>query len=402
MREDRSKKDKIEILLLKVKIKIGKFMKTKFGRYLWQFVSSALILLVAGGIGVFAAFAQTEGSPTAYAKDYFEYFMTHSWSLMYAETDLEDSKYINETTFQEMMKNIVPSRGSDQYEFIDRGSDDVYHVIDVVYQETGSDVKQTMTLYMKKQEEKELLILNQWKVCLTDQIIQNCTINVPADMSVIFDGVSLADCTYTDNLETGIRTYTLDKVLPGKHKIELSGAGTKSVYETFYWEGSRSSYTVQATDLPLDDTVSNTCSDQAIDMVIGMYTGVLTNGGCDAVKNFLTTEEEKAAIDELYAKLLSQVNREDGTTLITMSFDSYDTAIIDYVYGRSFGIKFTFGTTFTAKEARTQMSGVRDSYDATAQGEAVVRFECREGQWVPVRMEMDCFDYSKPPESVEE
>lgn len=399
MREDRSKKDKVEISLLKVKIKIQTFMKTKFGRYLWQFVSSVLILLVTGGLGVFAAFTETTGSSMAYAKNYFKYFMTHSWSLMYAETDLEDSKYINETTFSEMMKNIVPSRGSDRYEFVERGSDDVYHVIDVVYQETGSDVKQTMTLQMKKEEEKELLILNQWEVALTEQIIQDCTIHAPADMNLLFDGVSLADGTYTDNPETGIRTYTLDKVLPGKHKIELSGSGTKSIYETFYWEASRSSYTVQANSLPLDDTVSNNCSDQAIDMVIGLYTGVLTNGGCDAVKNFLTTDEEKAGIDELYAKLLSQINREDGTTLVTMSFDSYDTEIIDYVYGKSFGVRFTFGTTFTAKEARTQMSGVRKSYESTSQGEAVVRFECRDGQWVPVRMEMDCFDYSKPPEA---
>ena len=53
-----SKKDRIEIMLMKIKLNIQKFMKTKFGAYLWQIVSSILILAIAGGIGVFAAFAK--------------------------------------------------------------------------------------------------------------------------------------------------------------------------------------------------------------------------------------------------------------------------------------------------------------------------------------------------------
>lgn len=394
-----SKKDRIEIMLMKIKLKIQKFMKTKFGAYLWQIVSSILILAIAGGIGVFAAFAKTEGSSMTYAKTYFKYFMTHSWSLMYGETDLDTSKYINETSFGEMMSNIVPNRGSDKYKFVDRGTDGTYNIIDVVYQETGSDVKQTMTLKLKKKEEKELLILNQWEVCLSSEILRDCTVTAPAGMNLALDGISLSDAEYTDDPDTGLRTYTLGQVLAGKHRLEISGVQTKSVYESFIWESSRSGYTVQATDIPLNDDVITLSSDKAIDMIIGMYTGVLTNAGCDSVKEYMTTDEEKAGVDVVYASLMSQVNRDDGSTLISMTFDSYNTEVIDYVYGQTFGVRFTFGTTFTAKEARTQMSGVRKSYNSNAQGEAVVRFVCRDGQWVPSSIEMNCFDYSKPAEA---
>lgn len=394
-----SKKDHIEIMLMKIKLNIQKFMKTKFGAYLWQIVSSILILAIAGGIGVFAAFAKTEGSSMTYAKTYFKYFMTHSWSLMYGETDLDTSKYINETSFGEMMSNIVPNRGSDKYKFVDRGTDGTYNIIDVVYQETGSDVKQTMTLKLKKKEEKELLILNQWEVCLSSEILRDCTVTAPAGMNLALDGISLSDAEYTDDPDTGLRTYTLGQVLAGKHRLEISGVQTKSVYESFIWESSRSGYTVQATDIPLNDDVITLSSDKAIDMIIGMYTGVLTNAGCDSVKEYMTTDEEKAGVDVVYASLMSQVNRDDGSTLISMTFDSYNTEVIDYVYGQTFGVRFTFGTTFTAKEARTQMSGVRKSYNSNAQGEAVVRFVCRDGQWVPSSIEMNCFDYSKPAEA---
>lgn len=394
-----SKKDRIEIMLMKIKLNIQKFMKTKFGAYLWQIVSSILILAIAGGIGVFAAFAKTEGSSMTYAKTYFKYFMTHSWSLMYGETDLDTSKYINETSFGEMMNNIVPNRGSDKYKFVDRGTDGTYNIIDVVYQETGSDVKQTMTLKLKKKEEKELLILNQWEVCLSSEILRDCTVTAPAGMNLALDGISLSDAEYTDDPDTGLRTYTLGQVLAGKHRLEISGVQTKSVYESFIWESSRSGYTVQATDIPLNDDVITLSSDKAIDMIIGMYTGVLTNAGCDSVKEYMTTDEEKAGVDTVYASLMSQVNKDDGSTLISMTFDSYNTEVIDYVYGQTFGVRFTFGTTFTAKEARTQMSGVRKSYNSNAQGEAVVRFVCRDGQWVPSSIEMNCFDYSKPAEA---
>lgn len=363
-----SKKDRIEIMLMKIKLNIQKFMKTKFGAYLWQIVSSILILAIAGGIGVFAAFAKTEGSSMTYAKTYFKYFMTHSWSLMYGETDLDTSKYINETSFGEMMSNIVPNRGSDKYKFVDRGTDGTYNIIDVVYQETGSDVKQTMTLKLKKKEEKELLILNQWEVCLSSEILRDCTVTAPAGMNLALDGISLSDAEYTDDPDTGLRTYTLGQVLAGKHRLEISGVQTKSVYESFIWESSRSGYTVQATDIPLNDDVITLSSDKAIDMIIGMYTGVLTNAGCDSVKEYMTTDEEKAGVDVVYASLMSQVNRDDGSTLISMTFDSYNTEVIDYVYGQTFGVRFTFGTTFTAKEARTQMSGVRKSYNSNAPG----------------------------------
>ena len=394
-----SKKDRIEIMLMKIKLNIQKFMKTKFGAYLWQIVSSILILAIAGGIGVFAAFAKTEGSSMTYAKTYFKYFMTHSWSLMYGETDLDTSKYINETSFGEMMNNIVPNRGSDKYKFVDRGTDGTYNIIDVVYQETGSDVKQTMTLKLKKKEEKELLILNQWEVCLSSEILRDCTVTAPAGMNLALDGISLSDAEYTDDPDTGLRTYTLGQVLAGKHRLEISGVQTKSVYESFIWESSRSGYTVQATDIPLNDDVITLSSDKAIDMIIGMYTGVLTNAGCDSVKEYMTTDEEKAGVDVVYASLMSQVNKDNGSTLISMTFDSYNTEVIDYIYGQTFGGRFTFGTTFTAKEARTQMSGVRKSYNSNAQGEAVVRFVCRDGQWVPSSIEMNCFDYSKPAEA---
>ena len=394
-----SKKDRIEIMLMKIKLNIQKFMKTKFGAYLWQIVSSILILAIAGGIGVFAAFAKTEGSSMTYAKTYFKYFMTHSWSLMYGETDLDTSKYINETSFGEMMSNIVPNRGSDKYKFVDRGTDGPYNIIDVVYQETGSDVKQTMTLKLKKKEEKELLILNQWEVCLSSEILRDCTVTAPAGMNLALDGISLSDAEYTDDPDTGLRTYTLGQVLAGKHRLEISGVQTKSVYESFIWESSRSGYTVQATDIPLNDDVITLSSDKAIDMIIGMYTGVLTNAGCDSVKEYMTTDEEKAGVDVVYASLMSQVNKDNGSTLISMTFDSYNTEVIDYIYGQTFGVRFTFGTTFTAKEARTQMSGVRKSYNSNAQGEAVVRFVCRDGQWVPSSIEMNCFDYSKPAEA---
>lgn len=394
-----SKKDRIEIMVMKIKLNIQKFMKTKFGAYLWQIVSSILILAIAGGIGVFAAFAKTEGSSMTYAKTYFKYFMTHSWSLMYGETDLDTSKYINETSFGEMMNNIVPNRGSDKYKFVDRGTDGTYNIIDVVYQETGSDVKQTMTLKLKKKEEKELLILNQWEVCLSSEILRDCTVTAPAGMNLALDGISLSDAEYTDDPDTGLRTYTLGQVLAGKHRLEISGVQTKSVYESFIWESSRSGYTVQATDIPLNDDVITLSSDKAIDMIIGMYTGVLTNAGCDSVKEYMTTDEEKAGVDVVYASLMSQVNKDNGSTLISMTFDSYNTEVIDYIYGQTFGVRFTFGTTFTAKEARTQMSGVRKSYNSNAQGEAVVRFVCRDGQWVPSSIEMNCFDYSKPAEA---
>lgn len=394
-----SKKDRIEIMVMKIKLNIQKFMKTKFGAYLWQIVSSILILAIAGGIGVFAAFAKTEGSSMTYAKTYFKYFMTHSWSLMYGETDLDTSKYINETSFGEMMSNIVPNRGSDKYKFVDRGTDGTYNIIDVVYQETGSDVKQTMTLKLKKKEEKELLILNQWEVCLSSEILRDCTVTAPAGMNLALDGISLSDAEYTDDPDTGLRTYTLGQVLAGKHRLEISGVQTKSVYESFIWESSRSGYTVQATDIPLNDDVITLSSDKAIDMIIGMYTGVLTNAGCDSVKEYMTTDEEKAGVDVVYASLMSQVNKDNGSTLISMTFDSYNTEVIDYIYGQTFGVRFTFGTTFTAKEARTQMSGVRKSYNSNAQGEAVVRFVCRDGQWVPSAIEMNCFDYSKPAEA---
>lgn len=398
MSEYNSPKDKIEIFFMKVKLKIQKFLKTRFGAYLWRVVSTALILGVAGGIGVFAAVVETEGSSEGYAKKYFDYFMTHTWSPMYKATDLVDSKFINETAFGEMMGTIVPERGSDEFKFVNRGTDGNYTLIDVVYEETDSDIERVMTLRMHKKDEKAYLFLNQWEVCLSSEIIQDCTITAPNYLQLSLNGISLADCEYTDDEETGMRTYKIDEVLSGTHKVEVTAPGGTSVYETFLWQNSGSAYTVQTTEVALGTSATNIYSDKAIDMIIAMYTGVLTGSGIDAVKSEVTTDDEKAALDAVYAALSAQVNQEDGSTLTNMTFDSYTTTIIDYSCAKSFGVHFVFDTTFEAKESRTQISGVRDSYSGTTQGEAVVRFVCRDGQWMPSTIEMNCFDYSEQEE----
>ncbi len=398
MNQHNSVKDKIEIFFIKLKLKVQKFLKTKFGAYLWQFTSSALILAVAGCIGIFAAYAKTEGSAKTYAKEYFKYFMTHSWSLMYRATDLEDSEYINEETFAVIMENIVPEHGSDKYKFVDRGSDGKYQLIDVVYRETGSKDMQTMTLRMKKKDEKRLFILNQWEVCMSDEMIHNCTVTVPEYVSVNFDGVDLAKAPVKFNEGAGEKTYTIDKTIGGMHSVKLSTYGTIEVTEKFAWENSKSDYRIKSVEFPLSNETYDQCSNQAIDIIIGMYNGVLTNGGCEAVKEFFTREDTKAAVDTVFMQLMSQVNRTDGGTLLTMSFDSYNTEVFDYVPATSMAVKFTFDTTFSARDRREGMGGVREVYQATAKGEAAVHFVCNNGVWEPYTIDMNCFDFAKPAE----
>ncbi len=396
-----SLKDKIEIFFIKIKLKFRKFLRTKFGGYLWRLVSTAFVLGIAGGIGVFAAVAKTEGSSEIYAKKYFEHFMTHAWGAMYKATDLVDTTYINEKSFSEMMNLIVPERGSDQFEFVNRGNDGDYTLIDVLYEEQDSDVERVMTLRMHKKDKKTLLFLNQWEVCLSGDTVRDCTIIAPAYLNLSLDGISLEKCDYTLDEESGLRTYVVDEVLAGNHQIEITAPGAKSIKETFLWQDSNESYVVESNSVELTSSTINRCSDEAIDMVIEMYTGVLTKAGSESVKAYFETDEDKAKIDEVYKKLESQVNKEDGTTLTTMTFDSYDTNVIEYVCAKSFAVKFVFDTTFEAKEERTQMSGVRESYEGKSKGEAIVRFACRDGKWVPVAVGMDCFDYSRQ-EEIEE
>lgn len=391
-----NRKDKLEIAWMKLVLKGKRFFRTRFGSYLWQIVSSLAILAVTGGIGVFAAYAQTQGSAETYAKEYFNAFMTHGWSVMFKETDLVPSKYINEDSFGKMMNCIVPSRGSEKYEFVDRGTDGTYQLIDVVYRESGSEIDKTMTLYMKKKEEKIALVLNQWEVALTQDIIRNCKISAPSYVTVFFDGVSLTDCPFEE--ADGVRTYTLDRVLAGTHQLELSTYGTNISYETVFFQESGECYQVQASEYPLNSATTALCGDTAIDIIVNMYTGVLTNGGCESVKELLITDEEKADVDAVYASLLSQISREDGATLVSMSFDSYHTEILEYVPADSLAVAFYFQTTFQAKSGRGEMGGVRENYQGTTESVGIVRFVCRDGNWVPHRVELGCFDYSKPPE----
>lgn len=394
MSEYNSPKDKIEIIIMKIKLKMQKFLKTRFGAYLWRTVSTLLILGIAGGIGVFAAIAQTEGSSEAYAKKYFEYFMTHTWSPMYKVTDLQNSKFINETSFGEMMKLIVPGRGSDEYKFVNRGTDGEYTLVDVVYEETGSDIERVMTLRMHKKKEKTMLVLNQWEVSLSEEIIRDCNITAPSYLELTLDGISLADCEYTDDAETGMRTYKIDEVLAGNHQVEISAPGAGKLCETFLWQDSGATYTVETTEVALTASTTNVCADMTIDMIIDLYTGVLTDSDYSAVKELFATDEEKAGIDTVYELLGLQINsREDGKVLSSMTFDSYDTTVIDYVCGKSFGVHFVFDTTYEARK-KSKWSEAKTTYGGTAQGEAIVRFVCRDGEWVPTAIEMNCFDFS--------
>lgn len=417
------------------------FRKKKAVRIAWQFASTALMLAIAAGIGIFLAVGKVKGGPQIFADEYFQYYINGNYYSMYQATEIKESKFINMSTFSRFMSQLLAEGEVTDYDIEVRDKDSEWAHIKVNYktkplmspggqttaeddtaaaeqttaegdtaaaeqttaegdttaaEQTTAEQRHTYSMTLKRQPENVLFFYSTWKGWIDDCIIKDCTIEVPGYVSPIFDNINIKDCLQGENPETGNMVYKLDRVFKGKHTIQLTGETIDTTNTEIVWEKSGDTYVLNGTDIPMKAEDKEAVEKKALELVVKYYQTALAGEGSDAVKALVPGADEAANthIDEQLAAMNGEINHSDGRTLTNMEIVSNTCTIEDYKYQESLSVRVDYIANYTARKARSVIDGVRRQYVGTNTAAARVYFKCVDGVWTAANVDISCIDYT--------
>lgn len=397
--------------------KIRKFKNKKPVRIISQFLSSMLLLAIAAGIGIFIAFGQTSGSPLTFAKEYFECYVNRNWLNMYKQTEITESKFINLNTFSAAMTEYAINNDIIEYEYYldDKNSEFAYISVEYKVEETeeisteednenseetvaDSEKKlksETYPIILKKQDEKVLWFYSTWKGFVDKYIINNCTIEAPADFVLSFDGQDLSDCLGGINEETGNKIYSIDRVFMGTHDVVITAESIDKTTLEVFWNENNSNFVIDSNSIKVKEESYSSIKEESINILVGYYNSVLEKKNIKSIKEMIVENEEVyLGMDEQFKAMKSEINHADGRTLMSLSIDDYEITIDEYEYLDKLTAVINYKCSYKAKTPRKVIDGVRKVYEGSNSATAKVYFKYIDGVWKAVNTDVTCLDYT--------
>ncbi len=361
---------------------------------------SMACLLLAGGIGVFLAFYNTH-SPQKYMDEYYECFINESYSALFKSSGVSEDRFISTENFARMMVNEYGYEETDKYSIgnLEKEGEFANATVSFVDSESLSTVK--WNLKLQKSAEKKYIFFNEWNVNIDEFILNNIIITADEEIEIIIDDINIT----TEEIEgvkkvfhekTGLITYTIERMFKGTHSLILAGKHTMPESELVIFDEDNRSY-IAGTVGVVETAVKDSLYSVTRDIIVEVYNSAFAEeAGENLVALFSSKEGVAEQITEAYNGILSQINKEDGSMLISIDITDYSISFEDYTYNEQLVSVFDYTAAFTAKTGRTLGDGVRKTYEGTVNSQAKVIFEYVEDSWQAVDIDMNCIDYSQP------
>ncbi len=380
--------------------KIGNFFRKRLTTII-NLGISLFLLLVAGGTGVYVAFAETY-SADKYMDEFYECFLNESYAALFKSAGVEESKFISTTAFTQMMVNDYGYEETEKYSIgkVVQSGNYAKATVAFVDSETIETVK--WDLKLEKSKDKKYVFFNEWQVNIDDFIIEDVKITAPEEVEVIIDDINITtedieEVDKTVDQETGKVTYTIGRMFKGTHAVLFVGKHTEPESYITTFDEEHKLYSCR--NGVLVSSHKDMMSGVAKNIIVEMYNSAFTGAGTTQLLTmFAATEEVSGIVDSKYKAMVDAINKDDGTTLISIDITDYSIMFDRYNFDEKTVAKFYYTASYTAKSERTLNDGVRDTYEGTVTAEAYVTFEFVDEKWQAVNIEMECIDYSKPEE----
>ncbi len=363
---------------------------------LLQMFGSLCLLALAAAIGIYIGLHKTN-SIDKYVNQAFEYFSESNWNAYFSYAEVVDNDFINEYFFEEFIASQYGEYSEDEVKLgkVDVDGDEA--TVEVISTKTGES--QSWTIKLAKKYETSYAFFPQWRVDISDTIIHNSAITVPADFDVYMDGVQLsaenAHITTTDDTVT----YTIPRLFKGDHFIFLEHEDYQLVETYVAWTGDNMSYELDTSLLQVKEADKDTIETAAKNIVLGMYSAIFAESGTgDVAQYFMTDAETKAMYQTIYDEMLAAINPDDGSTLNSMDITTYNVDELIYTYGEGVDITISFECTFSARGKRNNVGGIREKYEGTSTSQVQMHFTKEGDKWYSDDLDMACIDYSKKEE----
>lgn len=179
------------------------------------------VILVAALI-VFGIVGGTLTNPDRLVKHYFESYMAGRWDRVYSYLALQESEYVNSSTYAAFMEQQEQSRNIINFEVQPDSpgggrESGILKTYIVRYITQGSASQEIMSVTMIRQKNNKLLFFPDYKVGIEGLLATGCTIAAPSYVNVLLDGIP----PHPGGEEQGMTIFHLPEVFAGEHTLTL-------------------------------------------------------------------------------------------------------------------------------------------------------------------------------------
>lgn len=165
------------------------------------------------------------------AERYFKATNNCNWEYVYDQLQLPEGEFLTKDLFmkvnEETTKNEVSSYSinnatSVSTAFGQNKHNDDTRAIHINYKLKGEDNDKNQTIQLAKQDNKELLFFDKYKIASSDDVVLNSfLIKVCNDATVFLDGIQLTD-HYLKEQGNASKTYSINYVFRGNHNVKIT------------------------------------------------------------------------------------------------------------------------------------------------------------------------------------
>lgn len=339
-------------------------------------------------------------TPQKEALTFFNYMANGNYEAAYGELEIEESEFINEDMFVKSHTGERFGTVSDYYVKSERNivgesgfaddQDMSGKTVIIDYRIRGSMEKQVYPVNLVRQMGKKYLLFHDWKVNAGDMIAENCSIVVPENSSVIFDGVELDD-TYLrrgGKMQGGFEgvCYTIPQIFRGRHFIQISMENKKTITADIeIWDDDQ--YTIWNIDWEYDIMAQHI---QEAELAMQQICQAAMSGqDFDSVSFLFTKDAEHAeSLRDRYNNLVSLLeDNGESDTIQAIRFHDLEGEVFSAI-NNCVNIKGLYDLEIVSMDERTGKTESSSIQNENFNGKIAFGYE-DEG-WVLTFFEFDC------------
>lgn len=280
-------------------------------------VTGILSVAFIASIVVFFVVGKNTFSAQNVATDYFKAIINGDWDVAYDMMDMDESDFINKDMF------VKAVNGSDTLKvnkYTVKASESSIAADAVIkYRKRGASSDDELELFMNKEDSKQFLLFDSWKISSDSYTVSDFTVQVPSGTTLYMDDVEVPE-KYIDEDTDSYTTYTIDKLFKGTHTFYIETGDFESSKGTYDVEYDEDYYTVDS--IKIDQDSQKEIVDTAYGYMKQIIDAASTGQKFNSIKDIFTDDAAKDAKNEYenyFASAFYAYAKDDGITGVALS-----------------------------------------------------------------------------------
>ncbi len=280
-------------------------------------VTGILSVAFIASIVVFFVVGKNTFSAQNVATDYFKAIINGDWDVAYDMMDMDESDFINKDMF------VKAVNGSDTLKvnkYTVKASESSIAADAVIkYRKRGASSDDELELFMNKEDSKQFLLFDSWKISSDSYTVSDFTVQVPSGTTLYMDDVEVPE-KYIDEDTDSYTTYTIDKLFKGTHTFYIETGDFESSKGTYDVEYDEDYYTVDS--IKIDQDSQKEIVDTAYGYMKQIIDAASTGQKFNSIKDIFTDDAAKDAKGEYenyFAGSFYAYAKDDGITGVALS-----------------------------------------------------------------------------------